>query len=116
VTSRSCRHCGLLDPFATIDDGAFLHSLILLMSRLKKRWQFVRLAIAAARSTQAAEIARTPYVQAITVVVNEVEDMAMTLRILQSKRSVADSGNLINAIHAALYGMREELGPSEGSS
>ena len=59
-------------PLAARPD-LLLYSLVLVMSRLAAPWQLIRLATRAAGSDDAKRIAETPYVLAISIVLDEVD-------------------------------------------
>jgi hypothetical protein len=100
---------GLIDTPPAAKSDLFLYSLVLVMSRLAAPWQLIRLATKAAGGDDAGRIAETPYVVAVTIVLDEVERRVRELSgDLKSGRGIAVSA-LLKEIHDALRGLRSEL-------
>jgi hypothetical protein len=99
----------LLDAPAVRNDGILPYALIVVMGRLAAPWQLIRIAIKAAGSDDAARVAATPYAQAVSIVLAEVERMVAELKTdLRRGGSVAVT-SLLKSIHDAARGLRTEL-------
>jgi hypothetical protein len=70
----------LLDTFRTKNAPAVPFALALLAKRLKTPWQLIRLATKAARSKKAADVAATPYGISVSMVLDQLEDKRLALR------------------------------------
>ena len=67
----------------------FVCGLVLVMGRLALPWQLIRLATRAAESDDAARVAETPFADAVTIVLCEIECMVSELRVeLKARRPV----------------------------
>ena len=99
----------LIESTAAFDREAFLHALLIVMSRLDSPWQLVRLGVRAAGTDAAARVAETPYGIAVTIIFAELERLVGELRTeLRSGRGLA-TGALLKTIHDAVRGLRTEL-------
>ena len=99
----------LIDGTAARDREFLMYGLLAVMSRLAAPWQLIRLGIAAAGSDIAARVAESPYGEAVTIVLAELERTVGELRKdLHSGRGVAVSASL-KTIHDSARGLRTEL-------
>jgi hypothetical protein len=99
----------LLDAQLAKKPDNFLHSLVLVMSRLASSWQLIRLATKAADSDKAVRVAATPFAPAVNIVLAEVERLVGELKAeLRSGRGVAVIA-LLKLIHDAARGLRTEM-------
>jgi hypothetical protein len=99
----------LIEKTAPRGDDLFLYALLAIMSRLAAPWQLIRLGIAAAGSDTAARVAKTEYGVTVTIVLAEIERLAVELRDdLRDGRGVAVTA-LLKTIHDAVRGLRTEL-------
>jgi hypothetical protein len=91
----------------------FLRGLILVMGKLATPWQLIRVATRAAESDEIARIAATPFADAVTIVLSEIEAMVDELPVeLKARRPVT---SLLKGIHDAARGLRTELDLSADS-
>ncbi len=89
----------LLDAFKKANPDALPFALALVSRRLKTSWQLIRLATKAARSKNAADIAATPYAIAVSMVLDQLDDKRLALRIaLKNDRIV-----VVQALLADIY-------------
>jgi len=99
----------LLDSPIVRKDGILLYALVVVMSRLAAPWQLIRIATKAASSDDAARVAATPYAQAVSIVLSDVERMVAELKTdLRRGGSIAVT-SLLKSIHDAARGLRTEL-------
>lgn len=105
----------LLDQLAGQPD-LFQFGLLIVMSRLGSSWHLIRLATRAANADSAERIADTPYANAVSIVLAEIERMVGELKSeLKTGRGVA-LGALLKTIHDAVRGVRTELNLQPDSS
>ena len=71
----------LLDSFKKSHPQALPFALTLVASRLTPFWQLVRLATKAAASKSAADVAATPYACVVHMVLDQLDDRRLALRI-----------------------------------
>ena len=109
----------LLDAFGKKDPAAIPFALALVAGRLKTPRELMRLAIKPARSRRAADIAATPYALAVSMVLDQLDDKRIALRVALRKNRVvavrdilADIGKTEAAIQA---GIRELAGSEWGT-
>jgi len=81
----------LLDAFRKKDPAAVPFALALVAGRLKAPRELVRLATKAARSRSAADVAATPYAIAISMVLDQIDDKRIALRVSLKKNRVVDA-------------------------
>jgi hypothetical protein len=105
----------LLTPLAKPNDDRFLRCLIMVKSHLASPAQLVRLAVRAAMGNQSKQIARTPYMLAIALVVAEIEDLMSVLAAKRADGETTDAGHLIKRIHDSLHTVGRELNVGDGS-
>jgi hypothetical protein len=92
----------------------YLCGLVALMGKLAAPWQLIRIATRAAESDDALRVADTPYAVAVTLVLNEVEQMVRELAAeLRARRPVI---LLLKGIHDAARGLRTEVDLSDDSA
>jgi hypothetical protein len=106
----------LLNPLAGAPGNALLYALIITMRRLGVRWQLVRLAVRAAQSKAAGRVVRTPYSEAIALVLVDIEGKAAALRTRLRNRETKEARDLLEAAHAAIVAVARELDLTEDSS
>lgn len=98
-----------LDPLCAEQHDAWFYALLILMSRLGAPWQLIRLAIAAAQSNSATRIAESPYGVAVSLVLQDVEDLAGRLRIALASGWSAANDETLWDLHEAIAGLSTEL-------
>jgi hypothetical protein len=84
----------------------FVCGLVLVMGRLARPWQLIRLAAHASESDEAARVAETPFADAVAIVLAEIECMVSELRVELARRPVT---SLLKGIHDAAHGLRTEM-------
>lgn len=87
----------------------FVYALVLTMVRLAMPWQLVRVVVKAADSDLATRIAETPYAAAVTLVLDELRQLADKLRSDLKGGQIAAAGLLVRDIHDAVRLLRTEL-------
>ena len=76
---------GLLDAFRKQDPGAVPFALALVAGRLKTPRELMHLATKAARTRNAADVAATPYAIAVSMVLDQIDDKRIALRVALRK-------------------------------
>jgi hypothetical protein len=103
-----------LETAGTRKSHLFLYGLIMVMNRLASPWQLIRIAVRAAETDDTIRIAETPYAEAVTIVLGEVENTVRELRAeLKAGRPVA---SMLKSIHDAARGLRSEMNLSIDST
>lgn len=105
----------LLDPFKKANPEALPFALALVSRRLKTPWQLIRLATKAAPSKNAGDVAATPYAIAVSMVLDELEDKRLALRIALKNDRVLDSQTLLADIYDTEYALRVRIDQLEAS-
>src|SRR2546423_1123834 len=106
----------LLDSPIGRHRDVFLYALLLVMSRLGSPWQLIRLAVRAAASDVAAQVAETPFAVAVDIVLADLDRMITNLRDgLEAGRS-ADVASLLKEIHDVARALHTEIDLSAESA
>lgn len=106
----------LLDAFRKKDPAAVPFALALVAGRLKAPRELVRLATKAARSRSAADVAATPYAIAVSMVLNQIDDNRVALRVALRKNRIIVARDIlaeIDGTESALLASIRELDASE---
>jgi hypothetical protein len=99
----------LLDSPVARHRDVFAYGVLLVWSRLTSPWQLIRLATRAAVSDAADRIAETPFSVAVTIVIDDVEEMVSRLRAHLKSRDAAAVATLLKDIHDGVRALRTEL-------
>lgn len=105
----------LLDAFRKTNAEAVPFALALVARRLKTYWQLVRLATKAAASKSAADVAATPYAIAVSMVLDELDDKRLALRIALKHNRVLIARDLLADIYDTEYALRVRIDGLEQS-
>jgi hypothetical protein len=92
-----------------------LYAGVLIMRRLERRWQLVRLATRAADTRSARRLAASPYHAAVTLVLADIEQTVAAHRAKLAAGHVGASLDLLAAAHRAMQAVAAELDFSEDS-
>jgi hypothetical protein len=106
----------LLDAFRKKDPNAVPFALALVAGRLKTPRELIRLATKAARGRSAAEVAATPYAVAVSMVLDQVDDKRVALRVALRKNRIIVARDIladIDSTESALLAGIRELDASE---
>jgi hypothetical protein len=106
----------LLDAFRKKDPGAVPFALALVAGRLRAPRELMRLATKPARSRRAADVAATPYAVAVPMVLDQLDDKRIALRVALRKNRVVTGRDIladIDKTEAAIQAGIRELAASE---
>jgi hypothetical protein len=106
----------LLDAFRKKDPAAVPFALALVARRLKTPRELMRLATKPARSRKAADVAATPYAIAVSMVLDQIDDKRIALRVTLKKNRVVDARDILADIdkdEAAVQSAIRELAASQ---
>jgi hypothetical protein len=109
----------LLDAFRKKDPAAVPFALALVAGRLKTPRDLMRLAIKPARSRRTADVAATPYAVAVSMVLDQLDDKRIALRVALRKNRVVAGRDILADIDkteaAVKAGIRELAGSEWGA-
>jgi hypothetical protein len=105
----------LLDAFRKKNPEAVPFALALVAKRLKEPWQILRLATKAAPSKNVAEVAATPYAIAVPMVLDQLEDKQLQLRIALKNNRVVTAKSILTDIYNTEYAIQVRLDRIEES-
>ena len=106
----------LLASFAKTNPEQVPFALMLVSRRLKIQWQLIRLALKAAPTKNAADVAATPYAAAVPIVLDGLEDRRRLLRIALKQERILVAKEILGDIddtEHALLGRIDQLAESE---
>jgi hypothetical protein len=106
----------LLDGFRKKDPNAVPFALALVAGRLKTPRELIRLATKPARSRRATDVAATPYAISVSMVLDQIDDKRIALRVALKKNRVVDARDILADIdnsEAAIQAGIRELAVSE---
>jgi hypothetical protein len=106
----------LLDAFRKKEPAAVPFALALVAGRLKTPRELIRLAIKPARSRRAVDVAATPYAISVSMVLDQIDDKRIALRVALKKNRVVDARDMLADIdntEAAVQAAIRELAASE---
>jgi hypothetical protein len=89
--------------------------LALLANRLKTPWQLIRLATKAARSKKAADVAATPYGISVSMVLDQLEDKRLALRMALKHNRIINARELLVEIYDTEYALQVRIDEFEES-
>ena len=105
----------LLDTFRTKNAPAVPFALALVANRLKTPWQLIRLATKAARSKKAADIAATPYGISVPMVLDQLEDKRLALRMALKHNRIINAREILVEIYDTEYALQVRIDEFEES-
>jgi hypothetical protein len=105
----------LVRSTADAADKTILYASIMIMKRLERRWQLLRLATRGAQTRSARRLAATPYHAAVTLVLADIEQTVAAHRAKLAAGHVGASLDLLAAAHRAMQALATELDLSEDS-
>lgn len=98
-----------LDAFKKAHPEALPFALTLLARRLKTFWQLVRLATKPAASKSAADVAATPYACVVHMVLDQLDDKRLALRIALRHNRVLVARDLLTEIYDTEYALKVRI-------
>jgi len=105
----------LLDTFRKKNAPAVPFALALLARRLKTPWQLIRLATKAARTKKAADVAATPYGISVSMVLDQLEDKRLALRMALKHNRIVNAREILVEIYDAEYALQVRIDEFEES-
>jgi hypothetical protein len=105
----------LLDAFRKKNASAVPFALALLAKRLKTPWQLIRLATRAARTKKAADVAATPYGISVSMVLDQLEDRRLALRLALKHNRIVNARDLLVDIYDTEYALQVRIDEFEDS-
>jgi hypothetical protein len=105
----------LLDAFRKKNTEAVPFALTLVAKRLREPWQILRLATKSARSKNAVDVAATPYAVAVMMVLDQIEDKRIALRVALKNNRVLPAKELLTDIYNTEYAMQVRIDRLEDS-
>jgi hypothetical protein len=106
----------LLDPFRKKDPDAVPFALALIAGRMRTPRELLRIATKTARGRSAADVAASPYAIAVSMVLDQMDDKRIALRVALKKNRVTIARDVladIDQTEAALRAGIRELDASE---
>jgi hypothetical protein len=98
-----------LDAFKKAHPEALPFALTLVARRLKTFWQLVRLATKAAASKGAADVAAAPYACVVHMVLDQLDDRRLALRIALRHNRVLIARDLLAEIYETEYALKVRI-------
>lgn len=105
----------LLDVFRAKNPDAVPFALTLVAKRLKEPWQILRLATKAARSKNVDDVVVTPYAIAVPMVLDQLEDKRIALRVALRNNRVVPAKEILTSIYNTEYAIQVRLDRLGGS-
>jgi hypothetical protein len=105
----------LLDTFRKKNAPAVPFALALLAKRLKTPWQLIRLATKAARTKKAADVAATPYGISVSMVLDQLEDRRLALRMALKHNRIVNAREILVEIYDIEYALQVRIDEFEES-
>ncbi len=105
----------LLDTFRKKNAPAVPFALALVAVRLKTPWQLIRLATKAARSKKAADVVATPYGISLSMVLDQLEDRRLALRIAMKHNRIIVAREILVEIYDTEYALQVRIDDFEES-
>jgi hypothetical protein len=84
-------------------------ALSVLMARLTKPWQLIRLATKPATSKAAADVARAPYAIAVSMVLDHLDDKRLALHDALKRKQVLIAKDILTDIYAVEFALRVRI-------
>jgi hypothetical protein len=105
----------LVRSAADTADQIILYASVLIMKRLERRWQLLRLATRGAQTRSPRSLAASPYHPALTLVLADIEQMVAAHRAELTEGNVAAALDLLAATHRAMQAVADEIDLTEDS-
>jgi hypothetical protein len=105
----------LLDTFRKKNAPAVPFALALVANRLKTPWQLIRLATKAARTKKAADVAATPYGISVPMVLDQLEDRRLALRMALKHNRIVNAREILVEIYDTEYALQVRIDEFEDS-
>src|SRR6266852_6119759 len=99
----------LLDGFRKNNAEELAFAMALVAARLKPSWQLIRLTIRLAPSKNAADIAATPYAIAVTMVLDQLDDKRLALRMALKNERVLVAKELLTEIDDTEHALQAHI-------
>ncbi|MDE2241810.1 MAG: hypothetical protein KGK01_04985 [Bradyrhizobium sp.] len=99
----------LLNALQAKHPDALPFALSVLIARLKTPWQLIRLATKPANSKAAANVARTPYAIAVSMVLDYLDDKRFTLHDALKRKQILIAKDVLTDIYAVEYALRVRI-------
>ena len=99
----------LLDGFRKNNAEELAFAMALVATRLKPPWQLIRLTTRLAPSKNAADIAATPYAIAVTMVLDQLDDKRLALRMALKNERVLVARELLTEIDDTEHALRAHI-------
>lgn len=107
--ARVAKMTALLDAFGKKHADVIPFALALVAKRLKTSWQLARLATKAASSKNAADVAVTPYVITVSMVLDRLEDKRAILRVALRNNRVMVAKQILTDIYDTEYALQVRI-------
>jgi hypothetical protein len=104
-----------LDSFRKTDAGALPFALALVAQRLKTPWHLVRLATKASKTKRAADVAATPNAIVVSMVLDQLDDKRLALRIALKNNRVIVARDVLVQVYDTEYALRVRISEFEES-
>ncbi|MGJ4906266.1 hypothetical protein ACQR10_03695 [Bradyrhizobium sp. HKCCYLRH2060] len=105
----------LLDALRKKQPEAVPFALTLVAKRLKEPWQVMRLATKAARSKNIADVIAAPYAMTVPMVLDQLEDKRLALRIALKNNRVVTAKEILTSIYDIEYAIQVRIDRIEDS-
>ncbi|MGY3448832.1 hypothetical protein [Bradyrhizobium sp. USDA 4353] len=105
----------LLDGLRKKEPEAVPFALTLVAKRLKEPWQVMRLATKAARSKNVADVISAPYAATVPMVLDQLEDKRLALRIALKNNRVVTAKEILTSIYDIEYAIQVRIDRIEES-
>ena len=99
----------LLDSFRKANADALPFATALVARRLKTSWELVRLATKGAASKSAADVAAAPYAVAVSMVLDQLDDKRLALRVALKNNRVLIARELLANIYDTEYALKVRI-------
>ena len=105
----------LLDGLRKKEPEAVPFALTLVAKRLKEPWQVMRLATKAARTKNVADVVAAPYAMTIPMVLDQLEDKRLALRMALKNNRVVTAKEILTSIYEIEYAIQVRIDRIEES-
>lgn len=99
----------LLNALQAKHPDALPFALSVLTARLKTPWQLIRLATKPANSKVAADVARTPYAIAVSMVLDYLDDKRFALHDALKRKQILIAKDILTEIYSVEYALRVRI-------
>jgi hypothetical protein len=112
---RVAKVTALLNAFRKANPNALPFAIALVARRLKTSWQLIRLATKPAATKSAADVAAAPYAIAVSMVLDQLDDKRLALRIALKHNRVVIARELLVDIYDTEYALKVRIDRIEQS-